>query len=77
MLTHTSPLPPPLHWWQERVGFDMRIADKAGQTVYQSIPRVGEDRALMDQFREFVRGVCAELDRADRSREEMRAKLKK
>jgi DNA-binding transcriptional LysR family regulator len=28
-------------------------------------------------FHRHARGVCAELDRADRSREEMRAKLKK
>ena len=55
----------------------MRVADTAGQTVLQCIPRVGEDRDLMDQCREFVRGVCADLDRADKSREEMRARLQK
>ena len=41
------------------------------------IPRFGDDKERLDLCRSFVQDICRSLDAADRSREEVRAKIKK
>ena len=66
-----------LSFLQDAVGYDLRATDCEGQSVLRVIPRFGDDKDRLDECRKFVQQVCSDLDRADRSRDEMRAKLGK